>query len=671
MKNFWNCFSKPVLWIFVLALFQAAVIGTPYLSSGVKNDFFQFNPYERCLLHLNSSSANRTPGLPLRSQSLCSNEKLLDEVSQHGRETPSTPPMISRPACVLGAGHRRIGDAVARAHPSSTGCHYRSIWERETLKNKPSLIPDAPKDISIFMDKVQSDWSSLIQPSVIGTHEKEQTVARQNSSYSGAGFSHVIFVGDSITVQLAAFLSCDLARTGQYSIRPCNASAVHAFQQQNNRKGKGDWVGTASGFSRGVFESGHTMHHAGSCDVVQRSFSSLSTGIKMTQYFKSGTSTGDGSPSCHRPRRLATATGTAASNTVRNQIHRSVQHASLSHGRHSLRDRQQAAARAAVRSGVGTQPRPVGVYRPGHLRQQLYSGLNWNASASVGSVSKATVDPGGPFAAEVLIMSIRSDPPCVYSKCADVNQSMFDYIQRLTLPPNALVVFNFGLHLHRHILGDDYEATSNALARALLWKAAEMRRMDLNREEGGDGGGADGGGGGKGGSPGRSRLVFRETTAQHFAYSRDGRFVEGAQHLLTGGFCCDSFHAENINATAQAEIVEIQKSRQPATQGKPEQQGQQKAEEQPLGLIAQEGADTTKDPRDVQLLSALEAADPQWRRLLGWAPLYASSRTLLAELHTEARGDCSHFIYVPGISSLLLRGISSALHELRAYDPSP
>jgi len=117
-----------------------------------------------------------------------------------------------------------------------------------------------------------------------------------------------------------------------------------------------------------------------------------------------------------------------------------------------------------------------------------------------------------------------------------------------------------------------------------------------------------------------STLVFRETSSQHFSYTEDGLFAKET-NLHYSKYCC------------------VKKSPR------------------------------SSYPTDDLLLNFLDDLDPNWRlknSSLKWANFYEKSlqfHSLHAEFSLFRRGgvDCTHYIYVPGMSSLLTASIENSL----------
>ena len=111
-----------------------------------------------------------------------------------------------------------------------------------------------------------------------------------------------------------------------------------------------------------------------------------------------------------------------------------------------------------------------------------------------------------------------------------------------------------------------------------------------------------------------THLFFRETTSQHFLYSADGSF------------------------------------------------DQKKAF--PLGCCGMPPSPADVSRTDSIFSAALEKADPNWKEFVGWVRFYNTSH-VFHSLHTIVGGttssDCSHILYVPGISTVLMKEIVASL----------
>jgi hypothetical protein len=174
---------------------------------------------------------------------------------------------------------------------------------------------------------------------------------------------------------------------------------------------------------------------------------------------------------------------------------------------------------------------------------------------------------------------------------ADNYVSFLETLQR-SIPDHkrGVVVFNMGLHIAK--FPDRAVSGYPPMARALLDYAKDH--------------------------PGNA-VLFRETTAQHFAYSQDGSYSENTTFNSTD-FCC------NRNAATPQHFL-----------------------------------------TDPAWEAALRGVDREWRRVVGWVPVHNATSALF-DSHMEVgrfqAADCTHYAYAPNAWAPLWHGVRTELDRL-------
>lgn len=243
------------------------------------------------------------------------------------------------------------------------------------------------------------------------------------------------------------------------------------------------------------------------------------------------------------------------------------------------------------------------------------------ADGTVGTGNSCDVVYSRDGSFQITIIAYRLFLPCTERTCHNhVNNSMMSYYSETlhtvkmglqqthnssssssSHGDKALAVYNDGLHL----MGSDQRLIQTNIAIGVLSLALSLKALNTT-------------------------LVFRETSAQHFIYSPDGRYWGlKSQHnaSLENKYCC-SFP------------------------------------EHPRRM----------DERDETLLRDLRDLDALWFQRVGWAKFYEPTLALFAD-HVEATSwnsiDCTHFAYRPGGTGLqLLQAIMSAVDNW-GIDPTP
>lgn len=206
----------------------------------------------------------------------------------------------------------------------------------------------------------------------------------------------------------------------------------------------------------------------------------------------------------------------------------------------------------------------------------------------------------------VSFYSNRFGPPCNEGSCKDASKvaEMFEHSFRrgfrsyFSDKTGAIAVFNTGLHTSTTFRDDVYNNVTLNLAEQLLKSADEFQKNG-------------------------NLVIFRETTAQHFAYSVDGSY--DPQGVMPGSFCCSAEHIRY---------------------------------------------NQTMNRNDLELYNKLTELAPRWSARLGWATYYQHSMRVGDDLHTETNKDCTHFIYNPegagnSLSNYLLDSLATSIINVR------
>lgn len=218
----------------------------------------------------------------------------------------------------------------------------------------------------------------------------------------------------------------------------------------------------------------------------------------------------------------------------------------------------------------------------------------------------------------LVLRSRRMDVACIYSKCNNISFDVHESLKQLLVAESeisrTLVIYNWGLHIHPKRIDnnpdDYYEEVMNSISKSMLHYGAKLKARH------------------------NSILGFRETSSQHFNDAPDGQYELRSKNQLINGvtpLCCPQ-HTPNNESI---------------------------------------------DFRDAYLLRYLRENDDNRANWSTSFPSFYSSSVLwirfyqeslrLFDLHVEISRrqavDCTHYIYAPGMSAVLLRSITMALNS--------
>ena len=186
--------------------------------------------------------------------------------------------------------------------------------------------------------------------------------------------------------------------------------------------------------------------------------------------------------------------------------------------------------------------------------------------------------------------------PCIYTECINVNQSISEYITTLLCTEhggNAIIIFNYGLHIHIDKGNTDPLEIIDAMASALIYCSKWLAERG-------------------------HLLVFRETTAQHYM-QLDGEF-EHQDDSVKHNSIVDTNSGDNAGMLPKSKsklkhnISSIQQLQQPQSQSLPF-----------CCNAIQQAHSHSLFSTDASLLLVLDRIDPLWREHMKWMSFYELS----------------------------------------------